>query len=276
MTGLLLLLLGSVLHAASIKLDGETTWMVRSGECQFTTGPIQNLSPSNTTSGTLKLVLWMSPTKFPSRGYPISEVQLGQLRGGFQINPLNLKGPLRLPRVEGTFYFTVYVAEFTTAGWQTRAYQDGDTYTLDDGNFVTGKPWIVPDKALVTPPSKLRSGSTIVLNPRATSDFKELLPFSIFQTKVKQNTKTRATLTRFGKDRRAVASYKIREAALNGKTGKAARLTLNFAKAANSKQTSKADLVLYFQSPNSGVFRLNETEDSSGNSTWGLFKLRGK
>lgn len=269
----LLLPLASALCAASIKLDGETTWTIRSGECRFTTRPIQNLNPSNTTSGTLKLVLWMSQQKFPSRGIAISEVQLGQLRGGFQINPMKLKGSLRLPRVDGTFYFTIYVAEFTTAGWQTRAYQDGETYTLDDGYFVTGKNWEAPDKALVEPPPTIGNGTTIVLNPRATGDFKQLLPFSIYQTKVEQNTRIRATLTRFGANRKAATSYKIRKATLNGKPGKAATLKLDFAKAANSKQTSKADLILYFQSPNSGVFRLNETESTSSNSSWGLFKL---
>ncbi len=90
-------------------------WRVRSkrAKVQFT---VRN--NSNFTSGTIKMVLWMSKRRYPSRGYRVAEKR-GRM-GPNQTKTYRFSTRAKLPRRSGRYRTTMVIEEFTSKGWRRK------------------------------------------------------------------------------------------------------------------------------------------------------------
>ena len=121
--------------ATVLRLEGDLTWNVTVPQCGFKlNGELQNLGSAGT--GPIKLVLWATPAPYPSAGYNVGEYTLGQIPAGSQLSDFTVKTKSNLPFVNGTFYFTIAVVEYTLAGWRNVLLVPTGTRALYNGNFV--------------------------------------------------------------------------------------------------------------------------------------------
>ncbi len=260
-------------QAATIDFSGPASWAVAAGLCTFKVdGTIKNTT-SGGNSGTLKIVLWASVGSFPSRGYRIAEYSLGQLQGGYQFSNFSVKTAAKIPNITGSFNFTMYIAEYTSSGWYTRDYISTGPKQLKDGKFVTAATWKIPNKPLVSPPSKVKAGDLLVLTLKATQGLNLIPNGSQVVTRVTVQTNGRTRVTSPYKSSQAVYQYSVASGRLNGKSGKVGRLYLDYAAAINSPYSSYSSITLYFQSPNTGVYSSTEVDPGGGGQVWGLFKF---
>ncbi|RYD49194.1 MAG: hypothetical protein EOP83_25455, partial [Verrucomicrobiaceae bacterium] len=103
-------------EAASFSLDGDLTYNVTEPRASFQLkGKLRNVG---TNSGTLKLVLWATPKRFPYPGYVVGQVTVGALPSGYQFTSFTVHTPAKLPATTGNYYFTVVIAEYTASGWR--------------------------------------------------------------------------------------------------------------------------------------------------------------
>lgn len=261
---LAVILLMTAANASDIRISGTPTWKVTKPDCTFTIdGAIQNMSPSNTTSGTLKLVLWATPLPFPSRGYPLAELNLGQLPGGYQIADVTRRTTVKIPEITGEYHFTIAVLEYTFSGWQTRAFTATGKKRLDAGNFTTGTKWVVPSKAPKPPPSRLKVGDKLAMTPRADSELDGITPGTDAKTTATINAAGKTSLVHGSRKSTASYTYSVAPGTLNGVKYSTGKLVI---KPSGSSQS--ATVLLYFQSTISGVYKRTE----NGRVTWGLFR----
>lgn len=258
------LLLMSAANASDIRISGTPSWTITKPDCTFKLdGAIQNLSPSNTSSGSLKLVLWATLLPFPSRGYPLAEVNIGQLPGGYQLDNFTRRTTVKIPEITGEYHFTIAVLEYTLSGWQTRAFTATGKKRLDAGNFTTGAKWVVPSKAPKPPPSRLKVGDKLAMTPRADAELDGITPGTDAKTTATINAAGKTSLVYGSRKSTASYAYSVAPGTLNGAKYSTGKLVLN-----PSSSSQSATILLYFQSPISGVYKRTE----NGRVTWGLFR----
>ena len=264
-----------MVDAAAIRISGMPSWKIKNPDCTFKlTGSLENLSTSGTVSGTLKMILWATAVPFPSKGYPIAEHTLGQLAGGYQINSFTAKAPAFVPKVSGEFYFTISIVEFTTAGWLTRAYVDTGKMLLENGEFVTGFKWVLPNKPVIAPPARLAAGDELALTLKATAKLSMIPMDSQVRFKAAIKTWKSAAVTASGSTSPAIFNYSVTNGSLNGKSVRVGRLFLDYAKAAGSTRKSNSTITLFFQGPSSGVYKHVAVSPEGANTSWGIFAYR--
>lgn len=269
------LLMAAQLHASNIKFSGNPTWKLENGECTFkVTGSIQNLSTDGLMSGTLKLVLWATPQAFPATGPLISEYNLYPLGSLQQINAFTAKAPADLPALSGSYHFTVAVMEYTGNGWATRDYRGSGAKLMENGDFVTGDKWTLPNVPVVAPPAKFANGRRLNLTLKANQEFSAIALDFQSRTGILATKESKVTVTMGDRSAAAIRSYSVKSGSYYDQRVKVGRLFLNYAKAAGSSIPWNSTLTLYFQSKTSGVYKSVDVYPDGGRTTWGVFNYQ--
>lgn len=258
-----------------IRIVPTPKWRITPPVCQFTVnGPIQNLSPAGTVSGTLKLVLYMSPTKFPAPGAtPVAEHTLGQLGGQYQFDKVNAKVAANVPKLTGDFYFTVAVVEYTNAGWRVRAFVDTGLRKVKNGVFVTGKKWVIPKDTVLPPPAKLRNGTRFTFTTKATELLDQIAPPAQTTTEVAIQKGRNCRYTSPVGKTKAKYTYKPGRAKVRGVPVDIGKLKVDFAAASGSTSQTESQFTLYFVTANAGYYKRTDIAGSGRLVAWGTFKM---
>lgn len=264
-------------HADSIiRIVGTPSWQITGPVCRFKVdGPIQNLSPIGTGSGTLKLVLFMSKTLYPATGSQVSELELGQLAGQTQFDKAAGKSLAIVPKVTGEYFFTMMVAEYTISGWRVRAYLDAGKRKLKDGVFVTGTKWVLPKGPVLPPPGKLVKGDFIRFRQKAMENMDMISPSSQLKTMVQFQKNHNCLVTEVGEQVKVGYSYKTSIVTSKGKISNVGNLTVDFGNLTDSIYQTQSLYVLYFTTGLSGYFKRTDLVGIGRKVTWGLFSLNG-
>lgn len=262
----------AVSAAAAIKLDGLLQWEMRPPDCEFTvTGAIQNVSPGGV-SGTLKLVLWASAGKFPSPGFAVAEQELGQLTAGYQMADFSVRAPATLAGM-GRYYLSVYIAEYTTAGWQTRAFTAGEQFSIRSGYLLDGEAWAYPVRKVSAPAAAPVKGTTFRFRTLALSGNALIHSSMRTQTKLKFTGRHRAVQTGIYGRRKLTAEYGKSCGTYRGMPVRTALLEIGNP-AAGDEETGITKYTLYYFSRKRGVFSAETKQDVGVAVTWGTF-VRG-
>lgn len=264
-------------HADSIiRIVGTPTWQITGPVCRFKVdGPIQNLSPVGTGSGTLKLVLFISKTPYPATGSQVSELELGQLAGQTQFNKAAGKSLAVVPKVTGEYYFTVMVAEYTFTGWRVRAYLDTGKRKLKNGVFVTGTKWVLPKGPVLPPPGSLVNGDFIKFREKAMENMDMISPSSQLKTMVEFQKNKNCRVTEVGEQVKVTYSYKTAIVTSDGKISNVGKLTVDFSSLTNSNFQTESQYILYFTTGLSGYYKRTDLAGIGRKVTWGVFSLNG-
>ena len=256
------------LEAANIVLDGTLTWKVAKPNCTFKLdGAIQNLGPGP--SGTLKLILWATPAQFPSRGYALATYNLGQLSAGYQLNDFSHKTTVSIPKIDGKYYFTIAILEYTTAGWLNRDYVTTGRKLLDQGEFMTGIKWLPPAEPILAPPSKLAVGGQLKLTVRADENLDEIIKGTWAKTTVTMEKQGGATVLIAGDKSDWIRTYTVGKSSINNQKVPTGKLYLD-----PEDATGSSTITLFFQSSTAGVYKNVMTNTQGGDTTWGTFSFK--
>jgi hypothetical protein len=270
-----MLLCVSRMDAAVLKLNGSLEWNVTEPQCLFKLkGNLQNLSSVGT--GTLKLVLWASAIPNSPSGAIVGEYTLGVLGGGMQYNDFTVRTPSNVPFINGTFYFTIAVVEFTTAGWRNVMLVPTGTRALFNGNFVGQKKWTIPATPVVAPVAALLPGNIIALTEKATNELNAFPLGWQEKTTLTVNPGSRILFENTNRQAGVDYTYSVVTTSLKGKTVSAGKLVMT--RTTGSSITFKNTTTLFFHSPNAGTYKTVVTgslwSGTLGSSTtWGSFKL---
>lgn len=253
---------------------GTPTWKITPPVCRFKVdGPIQNLSPTG--SGTLKLVLFISKAPYPSAGSQVSELTLGQLAGQTQFNKAAGKELAYVPKVTGTFYFSVLVAEYTLSGWRVRAFADTGKYKLKDGVFITGTKWTVPKGPVLPPPGRMVNGDFIDFKEKATESYDLIAPMAQSRTRVQFLKGKNCRVTAAGEQVKVTYDYKTGIVTSNGKPSDVGKLTVDFSNLTDSIYQTESQYVLYYTTGLSGYYKRTDLAGTGRRVMWGVFSLNG-
>lgn len=266
----------SRMDAAVLNLNGTLQWNVTEPQCEFRLkGSLQNLSSVGT--GTLKLVLWASSFPNSPSGTIVGDYTLGALGGGVQFNDFTVRTLSNVPFINGSFYFTIAVVEYTTAGWKNVMLVPTGTKALYNGNFVNQKKWIIPITPVVAPPASILSGNIITLTEKATDQF-NAFPLG-WQEKTTLTVKPAGQMLFENTNRQATINYaySVISSSLKGKTVSAGKLVMT--KGTSGNITFNDTITLFFQGPNVGTYKSVVTGylwsgTLGSTTTWGLFKLQ--
>lgn len=271
----LLVLALPALADSTIRIVGTPKWRITPPLCTFTVnGPIQNLSPAGTTSGTLRLVLYMSPNPFPSPGaVAVSQHTLGQLGGQFQIDRVKAKEPASVPDVTGNYFFTVAVIEYTAAGWRTRAFAEAGRRKLKNGVFVAGKQWKIPKDTVLPPPVKMRNKTLFKFKTKATEQLDRIASDSQTKTEVKIRRAKNCRYQSIVGKTKAKYKYKAGRGKVQGKRVDVGKLTVDFASTFGTFNQTESRFVLYYTAAGSGYYKRTDIAGADRQVTWGLFTM---
>lgn len=254
------------LDAATLRLDGTLSYNITEPRCSFKLdGKLQNLGPS---SGTLKMLLWATPNRFPSPGgHVVGEYTIGTLGNGYQFTSFTVKTPSKLPKITGTYHFTIVIVEYTTGGWRNVLAKSIDTRRLIGGDILGQSKWQIPTAAIAAPPASVKGGTSIKLQALATDEF------NLFPTSFRDNTavaiksKKALTTTLRGAKRKAQYTYAVKSGKFNKKKVSYGSLSLDYGK-------SKTTISLYFKNATSGTYKSVETSSSGKETIWGSFQMK--
>ena len=259
----------------ALRGDSELNWNVTDPICQFKLrGKLTNYSGIGT--GQLKLILWATRVPYPATGMIVGEANLGALGPGQSFTNFTVKTDATLPIGNGDFFFTIAVAEYTTAGWRNQLLVATGTETLQNGEFVDQERWILPPFQAIDPPKKLKNGSTIKLKEKAT---KKLNKFPLgWRERTKIFIKNKHTLEYSNNtvDLDASYTYKVGKKRYRGHKGKAGKLTAKYSQSINLSYQSK--MTLFFRNNKSGTYKDITTSYWLGESfgstvSWGSFRV---
>lgn len=255
------------LDAAAFKLNGDLTWKIIEPRCTFNlAGDLQNLSPAGTTSGTIKLVLWVTGTPYPAPGYIIGEYTLGQIGGNQQFSDFSVRTTSNIPTLTGNFHFTIAVVEYTPAGWMNRLLVPTGTQSLVKGNFPAQPIWTIPNTVVTAPNLTFPVGQRLILTQKATSLLNLFPVKSQTMRTVTVDSISKVTVKNTDGQSTARFTYKVKKDTLRGAKVSAGSLYVRY-----DSSTSFATITLYFQGANSGTYRSVETIASKAETTWGTF-----
>lgn len=260
----LVLVFLSSAQASALRIEGTATWSITKPDCTIeVVGAIQNLSPINTVSGTLKLALWVTPAPFPSPGYNVAEAILLPLRGGTQMTDFRKKVPVNLDGLTGTFYFTLVLMEYSGYRWDSRVAVPFGTRKLDNGDFLNDTTWY-PKGPFLAPPASVTLGQRLRLQTKANSVLTRITAGTDADTYLTFD-KTNELSLRHGSTReRTIYSYKTARDTLRGKSYRTGRVSLY------KNGVRQAEIALFFKSTDIGIYRMA----GNGRITWGTFVLR--
>lgn len=261
---------------STIRIVGTPTWKVTPPVCQFKVdGPVQNLSPAGSISGTLKIVLFVSQSAYPASGAVVSEHELGQLYGQTQFDKVAGKAAASIPKLTGTYYFTILITEYTFSGWRVRAFADTGKYKLKNGVLVTGGKWTVPSGTILPPPGKMLEGDHIVFKEKATESLDLILASSQTRSMVEFLKHKNCRVTDPGGRWKVKYSYSTGLQRVNGKLSDVGKLTVDYSSLASSPYQTESQYVLYYLTGLSGYYKRTDLAGTGRRVVWGVFSLNG-
>lgn len=261
--------------AAFLRLNGELTWNVTDPQCSFRLkGNIQNLG---TNTGSLRLALWATQFPFPSRGTLVAQFPLGQLGSGFQFDSFTFKTKATLPPQNGEIYYTITVMEFTPAGWRNQLAAPTGTQTMFQGQFADQEKWVLPKRALVAPPTKLKSSNVLLLKEKAMGNLNRFPTGWLERYKLDVEKKKVIEYKNRNLDEKVGYKYKVLKRKYLGKRSDVGYLEMEYTGRNNIKFTEK--VYLFFQGSSRGTYFSSVKGSLWGESTnpwtaWGTFKLK--
>lgn len=259
---------------STIRIVGTPSWKLTPPVCRFKVdGPIQNISPAGTVSGTLKLSLLMSEREYPAPGTVVAEHTLGQLGGQFQIDRVRAKVPARMPDLTGDFHFAMVVSEYTTAGWRARDFKDTGVRKVKNGVFVTGKKWRLPAAPVLPPPTKLSNGTFFRFTLSATEQLDKIASSSRTRTTVIVRKGRNARYAGPAGKTKAKYSYSTGRKLVNGKRADIGQLVVDFSAAAGTTAQTESRFELYFTGGSSGYYKRTDIAGTGSRVTWGTFRM---
>lgn len=264
------MLLGLVrAEAANFRLDGKLNWEITEPRLTFKLdGNLVDLTPGR--SGTIKLVLFVSARPYPSLANVVGEANLGQIDGGYQFTTFQIPTLSNVPKLSGSYYFTIAVMEFTSKGWANRLIVPGTTAVLVAGDFRDQVKWIVPTKTVIAPPAKFQAGDLVTTHLMATSLLNELPVAS--QTSATLQFQSTSLVAVSGPDGKKSPkfTYKMVKPKFNGAVVTAGQLTLQYPATAGTPKFSEV-ITLFYQSASSGTYQRARTVGKVSETTWGTF-----
>jgi hypothetical protein len=249
----------------TLRIDGTATWSITKPDCTLeVVGAIQNYAPVNTSSGTLKLALWVTASPFPSQGIIVAETILQPLRGGAQLTDIHRKVPVDLSGLTGDYHFTLVLMEYTLSGWFNRIAIPSSPRTLDNGDFLDDATWRAKGNTFLPPPAALAVGQRLRLQTKANSTFTRITAGTEADLFITVEEEDEATLRRGSTSGTADISYKRGRDSLRGKRHRTGRVSIY------SNGVREAEVSLFFSTSTKGIYRMV----GGGRVTWGDFLLR--
>ncbi len=250
---------------ASLRIQGTALWSITKPDCTIeVVGAVQNLGPAGSISGSLKLALWATSGPFPSPGVIVAEAELGQLRGGAQIQDFRHRVPVDVTGQTGTHHFSLVLMEFTRAGWFNRVVVPGGTRNLENGDFLDDAKWRARGNRFLMPPTGVTEGQRLRLQTKANSSFTRITPGTEADLFVTFGEVNQAKLRRGSITGNAEFSYKRGRDSLRGRRHRTGRVSIF------SNGLREAEVALFFRSTTKGIYRMA----GGGRVTWGNFVLR--
>lgn len=250
---------------ATLRIDGTALWSITKPDCTIeVVGAVQNLAPSSTISGSLKLALWVTTGPFPSPGVIVAEVDLGQLRGGTQISDFKRKVAVDMPDLTGDYYFSLVLMEYTVSGWFNRFLVPGSVHTIQGGVFLDDSQWRPKGGPFRRPPALVQSGQRLRLKTKANNTFTRITPGTEADWFITLEDEGKAELKRGSTTARADFLYRRGRDSLRGKRHRTGRISILTA------GTRQAEVSLFFRTETKGLYRMAEGTQVA----WGEFILR--
>lgn len=250
---------------ATLRINGTATWSITKPDCTLeVVGAIQNYAPLNTTSGTLKLALWVTTSPFPSQGLIVAETILPPMRGGEQITDLRRKVPVDLSGLTGDYHFTLVLMEYTLSGWFNRVAVPGGERTLENSDFLDDAKWRAKGNTFLMPPAGVVVGQRLRLQTKANSTFTRITPGTEADFFITFEEGDKAKLRRGSTSGTADISYRRGRDSLRGKRHRTGRVSIF------SNGVREAEVALFFRTNEKGIYRMA----GGGRVTWGNFILR--
>ena len=276
---LAVLLLSGTARGANDVVFADSTpgWSISNNKCTFqVSGRIVNQSPSGSLSGTLRLCLWVTANPFPSRGYRVATYTLGQLKGGYQYSNINPVTSVSIPKITGSYYFTVALEQYDGSGYVTSDSAPSSVKALKDGVFVTQKKWKAPSGSVIDPLTKLKVGENlnITLQGSASGGAIIYVPDGT-QVKLRVEIEENGRTTVYGGSKPqgapALYTYSTGKDSYAGKQSSVGTLSLDYGYFYNV--VSRSDLSLFFQKPDKGFYKSKENEQGQTGTSWGVFTI---
>lgn len=250
---------------ATLRIDGTATWSITKPDATLeVVGAIQNYAPVTTTSGTLKLALWVTASPFPSQGIIVAETILQPLRGGTQLTDIRRKVPVDLAGLTGDYHFTLVLMEYTLSGWLNRIAIPSSPRTLDNGDFLDDATWRAKGNTFLAPPAALVVGQRLRLQTKANSTFTRITPGTEADLFITVEEEGEAALRRGSTSGTADITYKRGRDSLRGKRHRTGQVSIY------SNGVRQAEVSLFFSTSTKGIYRMT----GGGRVTWGDFLLR--
>ncbi len=265
------------LDASVFGLNGDLTWNITEPQCDFRLkGDLKNLGGVGT--GVIKLVLWATKAPYPSAGYNVAEITLGQLSTGEPYSDFTVKTKSHVPFINDTFYFTIAVVEYTGTMWRNVLLVPTGTKALFNGDFVEQEKWIFPIAPVVAPPESIGNGDVIKLLERATGEFNKFPLGWREQITLTATTSNKMDYVTKSRDATVRYEYSVNTAKYRNKKVSSGKLVLTAGDI--DDPTFKNTISLFFQGPNYGTYKsvvsgtlwTGTILTSAG--TWGTFKLQ--
>ena len=251
-------------QASALRINGTATWSITKPDCILeVVGSIQNLSPVNTASGTLKLTLWASLAPFPSQGASVAEVILEPLRGGDQISDIRRKVQVDLSGYTGNFYFTIVLMEYSGSRWDNRVAVPFGTRTLDNGDFLDEGTWKPVGNTFIAPPDSIAVGKRLRLQTKANSVLKRITPGTDADLYVHFDDSDDVRLRHGSTRDMAIYNYQKARDTFRGKRHRTGRVSIY------DNGVRESEISLFFKTTDKGIYRMT----GSGRITWGTFVL---
>jgi len=260
--------------ASTIRFEGTPGWRISNSQATVTFNGITNNRPSNSISGTLKVVLWASARPFPSRGYRVAEFRLGELRGGQRFAYYTTPSrPARVPKVTGPMHFTVVLEEYN-GGYRRVDFKPTGIKRLRNGRFVQAPAWRVPtQKRVIAPKRVLRVGDRLELTMRAVQGTNLIPVGSVIRTTAVIRGQGQGVATSPVKTSPFIYSYRVAAGTFGGKRVQTGNLFMDYARAINANIRSSSNVQLFFHTPATGTYNSFEVDPAGGGRVWGDFRF---
>jgi hypothetical protein len=274
---MLLFVFSGPLHG-QISMTAPVAWKIKDSKCTMEVKKIANLR--STTTGTLRLCLWVTADPVPNYGYRVATYQLDQLPPNYAYNNLKVSTSCNVKGITGLYHFSVVVEEYTHSGWKRVDYRGTGVKQLKNGSISNPKLWKIPKHRIAPPLDELPEGRYFSFKVVATEGLNFVpkgtnigLKFLIEDTGV-----TRAFGGSAPPEGRIVEyRYSKTTGVHHGQTVNTGRLYLDYGKHFIPRGiTSYSDMKLFFKNATSGYLQSKDVDPGGGGNSWSTFKITKK
>jgi hypothetical protein len=260
-------------------MDGYPGWRIANGNCTFEVpGRIVNQSPQGSISGTLRLCLWVTskPIQGQFTGYRIATYKLGQLRGGYQYSNIRPTTKVTMPKLTGSYYFTVVVEQYNGSGYTISDTGNGTVKYLKNGAFTSPPKWNPPSGAVIAPKKTLKVGENLNLTLKGSQSDGSIIYVPIdSQLKLRVKIEANGETTVYGGSKPegapALYTYSVKNDRYKSRSFKVGSIRLDYGAFFGVESYSKYSL--FFQKPNKGFYKGVDVDQGFSGTSWGIFSI---